>query len=99
VFFIFECSNTLLFSILLSRNIGNGPFSFRILPLSPQSALPKLGNLQEMDCLIATLSVDPVLKSHEEWIRNVVAHCDNKIEVKFLIVLEMLTEVFPKRTE
>jgi 1-Cys peroxiredoxin 6 len=52
-----------------------------------------------MDCLIATLSVDPVLKSHEEWIRNVVAHCDNKIEVKFLIVLEMLTEVFPKRTE
>jgi hypothetical protein len=38
-----------------------------------------------MDCLIATLSVDPV-KSHEEWIRDVVSHCDNKIEVKFPII-------------
>jgi 1-Cys peroxiredoxin 6 len=29
--------------------------------------------------------VDPV-KSHEEWLRDVVAHCENKIEVKFPII-------------
>jgi alkyl hydroperoxide reductase subunit AhpC len=38
-----------------------------------------------MDCLVATLSVDPV-KSHEEWLRDVVAHCENEIEVKFPII-------------
>lgn len=38
-----------------------------------------------MDCLVATLSVDPV-KSHEEWLRDVVAHCENNIEVKFPII-------------
>jgi alkyl hydroperoxide reductase subunit AhpC len=38
-----------------------------------------------MDCLIATLSVDAV-KSHEEWLRDVVAHCENKIEVNFPII-------------
>jgi 1-Cys peroxiredoxin 6 len=38
-----------------------------------------------MDCLVATISVDPV-KSHKEWLRDVVAHCENKIEVKFPII-------------
>jgi peroxiredoxin 6 len=38
-----------------------------------------------MDCLVATLSVDPV-KSHHEWLEDVVAHCENKIEVKFPII-------------
>ena len=45
----------------------------------------KYDELTEMGCKIATLSVDPV-KSHEDWLRDVVAHCDNKIEVKFPII-------------
>jgi len=45
----------------------------------------KYDDLQAMDCLVATLSVDPV-KSHEEWLRDVVAHCENNIEVKFPII-------------
>ena len=40
----------------------------------------KYDQLEAMDCLVATLSVDPV-KSHTEWLRDVVAHCENKIEV------------------
>jgi peroxiredoxin 6 len=39
----------------------------------------------EMDCLVATLSVDPV-KSHNQWLQDVVAHCENKIEIKFPII-------------
>ena len=42
-------------------------------------ALTKLG------CKLATLFVDPV-KSHEDWLRDVVAHCENKIEIKFPII-------------
>ena len=38
-----------------------------------------------MDCKLATLSVDPV-KSHEEWLTDVVAHCENKIDIKFPII-------------
>eukprot|EP00977_Amphora_coffeiformis_P010766 scaffold2519_cov168-Amphora_coffeaeformis.AAC.3 len=45
----------------------------------------KYDQLEAMDCLVATLSVDPV-KSHEEWLRDVVAHCENNIEVKFPII-------------
>jgi 1-Cys peroxiredoxin 6 len=45
----------------------------------------KYDELTALDCLVATLSVDPV-KSHEEWLRDVVAHCENKIEVKFPII-------------
>lgn len=45
----------------------------------------KYDQLQAMDCLVATLSVDPV-KSHEDWLRDVVAHCENEIEVKFPII-------------
>lgn len=33
----------------------------------------KYDELDAMDCKIATLSVDPV-KSHEDWLRDVVAH-------------------------
>jgi len=45
----------------------------------------KYDELVAMDCLVATLSVDPV-KSHQDWLRDVVAHCENKIEVKFPII-------------
>jgi len=45
----------------------------------------KYDQLTEMGIKVATLSVDPV-KSHEEWLRDVVAHCENKIEVKFPII-------------
>ena len=45
----------------------------------------KYDMLEEMDCKVATLSVDPV-KSHEEWLTDVVAHCENKIEIKFPII-------------
>jgi len=45
----------------------------------------KYDKLCEMNCLVATLSVDPV-KSHQEWLTDVVAHCENKIEIKFPII-------------
>jgi 1-Cys peroxiredoxin 6 len=45
----------------------------------------KYDTLEKLDCKVATLSVDPV-KSHEEWLRDVVAHCENKIEIKFPII-------------
>lgn len=45
----------------------------------------KYDELKAMDCLVATLSVDPV-KSHEKWLEDVVAHCENDIEVKFPII-------------
>jgi 1-Cys peroxiredoxin 6 len=45
----------------------------------------KYDELESMDCLVATLSVDPV-KSHHDWLQDVVAHCENKIEVKFPII-------------
>ena len=35
--------------------------------------------------LVATLSVDPV-KSHTEWLTDVVAHCENNIEIKVPII-------------
>jgi 1-Cys peroxiredoxin 6 len=41
----------------------------------------------ELDCKVATLSVDPV-KSHQEWLSDVVAHCENEIEVKFPIIAD-----------
>jgi len=45
----------------------------------------KYDMLTELGCKVATLSVDPV-KSHEEWLTDVVAHCENKIEIKFPII-------------
>jgi 1-Cys peroxiredoxin 6 len=45
----------------------------------------KYDQLTELDCKLATISVDPV-KSHHEWLRDVVAHCENKIEIKFPII-------------
>jgi 1-Cys peroxiredoxin 6 len=47
----------------------------------------KQDELHAMDCLIATLSVDPI-KSHTDWIRDVVAHCENNVEVKFPIIAD-----------
>lgn len=45
----------------------------------------KYDDLAAMDCLVATLSVDPV-KSHNEWLSDVVAHCENEVEIKFPII-------------
>jgi 1-Cys peroxiredoxin 6 len=45
----------------------------------------KQDELHGMDCLIAH-PLDPI-KSHKDWLRDVVAHCENKIEVKFLSLL------------
>ena len=45
----------------------------------------KYDELEKMECLVATLSVDPV-KSHSEWLTDVVAHCENNIEIKFPII-------------
>jgi len=45
----------------------------------------KYDKLVDMGVKVATLSVDPV-KSHEDWLKDVVAHCENKIEVKFPII-------------
>jgi len=45
----------------------------------------KYDELVAMDVKLATLSVDPV-KSHTEWLTDVVAHCENKIEIKFPII-------------
>jgi len=47
----------------------------------------KYDKLAKMDCLVATLSVDPV-KSHTEWLNDVVAHCENEIEIKFPIIAD-----------
>jgi 1-Cys peroxiredoxin 6 len=43
----------------------------------------KYDELEAMDCLVATLSVDPV-KSHQDWLEDVVAHCENNIEVRYI---------------
>jgi len=45
----------------------------------------KYDDLQALDCLVATLSVDPV-KSHHQWLDDVVAHCENDIDIKFPII-------------
>jgi 1-Cys peroxiredoxin 6 len=46
----------------------------------------KQDELAAMNCMVATLSVDPV-KSHNEWLDDVVAHdCENKITVTFPII-------------
>eukprot|EP00471_Norrisiella_sphaerica_P004845 CAMPEP_0184479902 /NCGR_PEP_ID=MMETSP0113_2-20130426/1438_1 /TAXON_ID=91329 /ORGANISM="Norrisiella sphaerica, Strain BC52" /LENGTH=269 /DNA_ID=CAMNT_0026858069 /DNA_START=231 /DNA_END=1040 /DNA_ORIENTATION=+ len=43
--------------------------------------------LMEHDCKIATLSVDPV-DSHDAWLKDVVAHCENNIDIKFPIIAD-----------
>mmetsp|Transcript_31081 Transcript_31081/g.46868 ORF Transcript_31081/g.46868 Transcript_31081/m.46868 type:complete len:331 (+) Transcript_31081:56-1048(+) len=45
----------------------------------------KYDDLEAMDCKVATLSVDPV-KSHKDWLKDVVAHCENEIDIKFPII-------------
>merc|ERR1719408_331757 len=45
----------------------------------------KYDELKEMDVKVATLSVDPV-RSHEEWLQDVVAHCENNIKIDFPII-------------
>merc|ERR1711972_312253 len=55
----------------------------------------KYDTLAAMDCLVATLSVDPV-KSHDEWLTDVVAHCENNIEIKFPIIGDQTREISTK---
>ena len=55
----------------------------------------KYDELVAMDVKLATLSVDPV-KSHEEWLTDVVAHCENKIEIKFPIICLLYTSPSPR---
>merc|ERR1719454_1473444 len=55
----------------------------------------KYDTLAAMDCLVATLSVEPV-KSHQEWLTDVVAHCENKIEIKFPIIGDPTREISTK---
>ena len=43
----------------------------------------KYNELEAMECLVATLSGDPV-KSHQEWLQDVVALCENNIVVSKL---------------
>lgn len=45
----------------------------------------KYDKLVSLGVKVATLSVDNV-KSHTQWLNDVVAHCENKIEVKFPII-------------
>uniref|UniRef100_A0A7S3Z8F8 Thioredoxin domain-containing protein n=1 Tax=Lotharella globosa TaxID=91324 RepID=A0A7S3Z8F8_9EUKA len=43
--------------------------------------------LAERNCKIATLSVDPV-DSHNAWLQDVVAHCENNIKIDFPIIAD-----------
>jgi 1-Cys peroxiredoxin 6 len=43
--------------------------------------------LHAMDCLIATLSVGPI-KSQKDWLHDLVAHCENNVEIKFPIIAD-----------
>lgn len=45
----------------------------------------KYEKLTSMGVKLATLSVDPV-DSHNKWLKDVVSHCENKIEVAFPII-------------
>jgi len=42
---------------------------------------------------VATLSVDPV-KSHNDWLKDVVAHCENEIDIKFPIIGDQVCVCF-----
>jgi 1-Cys peroxiredoxin 6 len=45
----------------------------------------KYEELKKLNVALATLSVDPV-KSHDEWLQDVVAHCENQIKIEFPII-------------
>ena len=47
----------------------------------------KYDEIVALNCLVATLSVDTV-KSHEEWLQDVVDHSYNPIEVKFPVIAD-----------
>jgi 1-Cys peroxiredoxin 6 len=79
-------------SIVESNLTKTSPFSLSPFPLHTAVCTTEIGRLalkydelQSMDCLVATLSVDPV-KSHTKWLEDVVAHCEGDIEVKFPII-------------
>jgi hypothetical protein len=69
------------------KRMGHLVFHQPTLPSLQLVAAMKRDELHGMDCLIATLSVDPI-KSHNDWLRDVVAHCENNIEVKFPIIAD-----------
>mmetsp|Transcript_13366 Transcript_13366/g.19113 ORF Transcript_13366/g.19113 Transcript_13366/m.19113 type:complete len:221 (-) Transcript_13366:22-684(-) len=45
----------------------------------------KYDELENMDCLVATLSVDDV-KTHNTWLEDVIAQCVNKIDINFPVI-------------
>ena len=47
----------------------------------------KYQKLKELDCKVATLSVDPV-DSHEKWLLDVEAMGENKTKVSFPIIAD-----------
>ena len=53
----------------------------------------KYDQLEEMGVKVATLSVDPV-KSHNDWLKDVVAHCENEIDIKFPIIGDQVCVCF-----
>jgi len=55
----------------------------------------KYDQLEEMGVKVATLSVDPV-KSHNDWLKDVVAHCENEIDIKFPIIGDQVCVCFVK---
>lgn len=52
------------------------------------SLASKYDEIISMECLVATLSVDPV-KSHDAWLHDVIAQSDTPIEVKFPIISDV----------
>ncbi|CAB9513316.1 1-Cys peroxiredoxin [Seminavis robusta] len=52
------------------------------------SLATKYAELVDMDCKVATLSVDPVT-AHDEWLKDVIAqHTDGKISIDFPIIAD-----------
>eukprot|EP00891_Asterochloris_glomerata_P003453 jgi/Astpho2/3453/Aster-07051 len=55
----------------------------------------KYDELEKLNCKVATLSADAV-ESHTKWLDDVVAHCENKLEVKFPILGDEDREISTK---
>jgi hypothetical protein len=67
----------------MEEEVGHLVFHQPTSTLSPEIGrlAMKRDELHAMDAAVATL--DPI-KSHNDWLRDVVAHCENNIEVGFL---------------
>jgi peroxiredoxin 6 len=56
------------------------------------SLASRYDELTQMNCLVATLSADPI-KSHDAWLRDVVAHSTAPLEVKFPIISDQNRDI------